>query len=129
MNMTVYNPSDSRIGIFAHNRRVVVPPKNSVTVSEKMGKALLQKDQRLTQGITNFSADQVKQVDRIKKNALVVLAKSLMRGVPITPEEATLQADSLPRPGDEESEETTDEKPDEKPKEDQGDPALETPAA
>lgn len=95
MNVTIYNPTNERIGCFAHNRKVTVPPMNSATVSEKMAKALLAKDSRLTLGMSSYDADQIKAVSGLKKNALVVLARSLMRGVPITLEEARIQADGL----------------------------------
>lgn len=99
MKITVYNPTNERIGLFCRNQRVVIPPKGSVIVSEKVGKAILAKDDRLTRSEVSYSQDQIRRVDGMKKGALVVLAKSLMRGIQITPEEAALQADrGLPVP-------------------------------
>ncbi len=108
MKTTIYNPTNERIGLFAHNRRVVVEPKNSVIVSEKMGKSMLAKDTRLTRGQVSYTPDQIKLVDGMKKNALVVLAKSLMRGVPISPEEAAVQADGIPPEGSADNDQAAD---------------------
>lgn len=92
MKVTVFNPTNEKIGIMAHGRQVVFGPKDVQVISEKMSKACLQADPRLRTDTVDYSEDQIAEVDKLRKPELQHLCKSLMRGIHLTPAEAAAEA-------------------------------------